>query len=227
MMHTVSENNPNGWLTNLKSNLNQREAGFGNRIDIFGISYYPRWHGNLDSLRRVLNTVASNHNIKISVVEYADLHREVNDIVFSLPDEKGFGTFVWEPQEFSGDNSLPLFDWRNNRRETNSRMALYPQMAKDYDNPTSICEKPAGPNLGQTMRSDFRIGHDGVIGYYSDAPGVVTVYNVQGRVVGRFDIKAPGVYNPARLLRMRPGAYIIAIKPADANKQVFSYRIAR
>jgi arabinogalactan endo-1,4-beta-galactosidase len=234
MMHTVSERNPNGWLTSLKSNLNQIETGFGDKIDIFGISYYPRWHGDLDSLSRVLNTVANNHDIKISVVEYADLHREVNDIVFNLPDEKGFGTFVWEPQEFAGDDSRPLFTWRSggggiNIRETNSLMTLYPQMAIDYgnDNATAIGEKSTRPNLEQNRRPDFRIGHDGVIGYYSNAPGVVTIYNIQGRVVGRFDVKTPGAYNPARLLGMRPGAYIIAIKPDNAPRQVFNYRVVR
>jgi arabinogalactan endo-1,4-beta-galactosidase len=231
MMHTVSERNPSGWLTNLKTNLNQIETGFGNKIDVFGISYYPRWHGNLDSLQRVLAAVVNNHSdIKISIVEYADLHREVNDLVFALPANRRFGTFVWEPQEFDGDNSRPLFDWRNGRRETNARMALYPEMSKDYGNDditTATRENSARPDLGQNQRGGFRVGHDGVIGYYSDAPGIVTVYNVQGRAVGRFDIRTPGTYDPANFLRLRSGTYIIAIKPADNSRQAFSRRIVR
>ncbi|MDR2580172.1 MAG: glycosyl hydrolase 53 family protein [Fibromonadaceae bacterium] len=136
MMHTVADASPspNSWLTSLKTNLNTIEAGFGNRIDVFGISYYPRWHGDLNTLQGQLNAVANNHDIKISIVEYADFHREVNDMVFALPNNKGFGTFVWEPQEFAGDNSVPLFDWRNSPsgRHSNARLLLYPQMAIDY-----------------------------------------------------------------------------------------------
>ena len=133
MMHTVSEKNPNNWLTTLKTRLNQVEANAANKVNVIGLSYYPEWHGDLNVLRQILNDIANNHNIKIAVVEYADKHREVNDLVFALPENKRFGTFVWEPEEFSGDNSLPLFDWKNGRRETNSRISLYPQMSIDYN----------------------------------------------------------------------------------------------
>jgi arabinogalactan endo-1,4-beta-galactosidase len=133
MMHTINERNPNGWVSTLKANLNKLEAGAADKIDVIGLSYYPRWHGNVDSLKRSLTAIANSHNYKVAVAEYADKHREVNDVVFNLlPANKRFGTFVWEPEEFEGDNSLPLFDWKNGRRETNARMALYPIMAKDY-----------------------------------------------------------------------------------------------
>jgi len=135
MMHTITfQNNTfaDSWFDNLKSNLNKIEANAANKVDVFGISYYPRWHGNLDTLSKVLTALASKNNIKIAVAEYADKHREVNDLVYNLPSNKGLGTFVWEPQEFAGDNSLPLFDWTNNARRSNSRLELYPQMATDY-----------------------------------------------------------------------------------------------
>ncbi len=132
MMHTTSERNPNNWFTTLKRNLNRVEAGTADKIDVIGLSYYPRWHGNLETLEGILKTISSNHDIKIAVVEYADKHREVNDLVFALPPDKRFGTFVWEPEEFSGDDSLPLFDWKNGRRETNNRISLYSQMAIDF-----------------------------------------------------------------------------------------------
>jgi arabinogalactan endo-1,4-beta-galactosidase len=35
------------------------------------------------------------------VAEYAEVHEQVNDIVFNLPDEKGIGTFVWEPTRWN------------------------------------------------------------------------------------------------------------------------------
>jgi len=132
MMHTINDKNPNSWLTTLKSNLNKVEANAANKIDVIGLSYYPKWHGNVDSLKRALTAIANNHNIKIVVAEYADFHREVNDVVYKLSSNKGLGTFVWEPQEFSGDDSKPLFDWTNGARRSNARLELYPQMVIDY-----------------------------------------------------------------------------------------------
>ena len=132
MMHTINSENPLNWLNILKSNLNKIEANAANKIDVIGLSYYPKWHGNVDSLKRVMTAISKNHNIKIVVAEYADFHREVNDAVYNLPENEGLGTFAWEPQEFSGDDSKPLFDWTNNARRSNARLELYPKMVIDY-----------------------------------------------------------------------------------------------
>jgi len=132
MMHTINSENPLNWLTTLKSNLNKVEANAANKIDVIGLSYYPKWHGNVDSLKRVMTAISKNHNIKIAVAEYADFHREVNDAVYNLPENEGLGTFAWEPQEFSGDDSKPLFDWTNGARRSNARLELYPKMVIDY-----------------------------------------------------------------------------------------------
>jgi len=149
MMHTINERNPNNWLTTLKSNLNKVETNAANKIDVIGLSYYPRWHGNVDSLRRSLTAIANNHTIKIAVAEYADFHRQVNDVVYNLPSNKGLGTFVWEPQEFEGDTSKPLFDNTNGARRSNARLELYPQMAIDYG--------LAGNNSSSSVRSSSSI----------------------------------------------------------------------
>jgi len=128
MMHTISKNNPNGWLTSLKN------AGT-TRIDVIGLSYYTQWHGDTDSLQRTVSLIASKHNIKIAVAEYSGNHRKVNDIIFNLPDKKGFGTFVWEPTDWNDDGyGATLFDWKNNPagRHSNELLELYPQMVIDY-----------------------------------------------------------------------------------------------
>jgi len=239
MVHSVADggnSSPNNWLTNLRTNLNNREANFFNKINVFGISYYPRWHGNLTTLQNHLTAIINNQNhnhIKINIVEYADHHRAVNDIVFNLPNNRGHGTFVWEPQEFDGDTSKPLFDWSNinRRRETNSRIAVYPIMSRDYGNDvaTGIAQNKPVPN--HNPRNDFHVCAKGVITYNSSTPAVVTIYNVQGRVAGRFNLVGPGVYNIARLAGakrpLRTGAYIIAIEPVNGNRQVFNSRIVR
>jgi len=157
MMHTINDKNPNSWLTTLKSNLNKVEANAANKIDVIGLSYYPKWHGNVDSLKRALTAIANNHNIKIVVAEYADFHREVNDVVYKLSSNKGFGTFVWEPQEFSGDDSKPLFDWTNNARRSNARLELYPKMVTDYGitniQPSSSSNVPSSSSKAQSSSS--------------------------------------------------------------------------
>jgi len=131
MIHTINSENPSNFVSTLKNNINKVEANAANKIDVIGLSYYPKWHGNVDSLKRSLTKIASQ-GYKVAVAEYADFHREVNDAVFAISDKKGIGTFVWEPEEFNGDDSKPLFDWKNNRRETNSLIDLYPKIASDF-----------------------------------------------------------------------------------------------
>ncbi|MBN2037854.1 MAG: glycosyl hydrolase 53 family protein, partial [Chitinispirillaceae bacterium] len=123
-IHSISENSPSNWLRNLK------RAGV-TRIDVFGLSYYSEWHGTPDDLKRMLGEIVVNDStVKIAVVEYADNHRRVNDIVDSLPNSRGIGTFVWEPTDWRET----LFDRQGSMRVTNARIDLYPRMSKDYGN---------------------------------------------------------------------------------------------
>ncbi len=66
-------------------------------FDVIGESYYPQWHGSLQQLQENLNDLAARYKKEIVVVEYSRYKKEVNDIVFNLPDDKGLGTFIWEP----------------------------------------------------------------------------------------------------------------------------------
>jgi beta-galactosidase len=66
-------------------------------FDMIGLSYYPRWHGTLDDLKSNLNDLAGRYKKDLNVVEYSQFKKEVHDIVFSLPDNRGEGTFIWEP----------------------------------------------------------------------------------------------------------------------------------
>ncbi len=69
----------------------------GVQFDIIGLSYYPRWHGTLDDLKSNLNDLIKRYHKPLNVVEYSDYKREVNDIVFNLPDHMGKGSCIWEP----------------------------------------------------------------------------------------------------------------------------------
>ena len=61
------------------------------------MSYYPKWHGTLDELRDNLIRMSSRYDQDIIVVEYSAKKREVHEIVFNLPNNKGKGTAIWEP----------------------------------------------------------------------------------------------------------------------------------
>jgi arabinogalactan endo-1,4-beta-galactosidase len=80
----------------------------GLEFDLIGQSYYPRWHGTLEDLKSNLTDLAARYRQGIIVVEYSTpLVREVNEIVRSLPQGKGLGTFIWEPTHPAHGN---LFD---------------------------------------------------------------------------------------------------------------------
>jgi arabinogalactan endo-1,4-beta-galactosidase len=212
MAHTINERDPNGWLSNLITD------GVS-RINVLGLSYYSEWHGTPDSLERVANAFAANsrfNGIKFCVVEYADNHRRVNDIVYGMPADKRFGTFVWEPFDWRE----VLFDWKsgaNSGRHSNQRLQLYPQMADDYGINTSTAVK--NDYVKARERVDFHINKNGIINYYSNTPGAAAIYTLQGRIAGRFVMGTPGVYDPSLLLKNPPrsGAYILAVDPVKSR----------
>jgi arabinogalactan endo-1,4-beta-galactosidase len=77
------------WLDNMLAR--------GVTFDIIGLSYYPRWHGTLEDLDANLHDLINRYHKPVNVVEYANFKREVNDIVFTLPNDMGKGTAIWEP----------------------------------------------------------------------------------------------------------------------------------
>jgi len=242
MVHTINEHNPIAWLTRLINN-----GVSANRIDVFGISFYLRWHGTPDSLRRTaerfVNTPAFG-NMKFCVVEYianpptttgpdADPrthHRRVNDIVYNLPNNRGFGTFIWEPFRWNdGNTGVTLFNWSGGNLHSNQYLQDFPPMAIAYGlgQQTNITNKNI--SAGAVPRADFSVNNRGVINYNSNVPGVITVYNMNGRVMGRINVNSPGIYNPSQLLQtpLRSGAYIIAIEPHNGKKLTFNSRIVK
>ena len=66
-------------------------------FDIIGLSYYPRWHCTLDDLNFNMHDLINRYQKDINVVEYSAFKREIHDLVFNLPDNRGNGTAIWEP----------------------------------------------------------------------------------------------------------------------------------
>ncbi len=203
LIHSISENSPSGWLKSLVN------AGV-KRIDVFGLSYYSEWHGTPADLKKRVEEVAKNHSIKIAIAEYADNHRAVNDIIYNLPEEKGLGTFFWEPQEWKE----ALFDYSGGKRVTNSRIDLYPTLSKEYGNDDFVAtiasrlhyftEETPFRAVWLDNYSNVQIGG----GQSADIP--FTLLTLQGRIVGGIS-----GHSGANLAR---SAYLITI-PNPESKQ--------
>jgi beta-galactosidase len=97
-------------------------------FDIIGLSYYPRWHGTLEDLQYNMNNLIKKYNKEIIVVEYSAKKREVNKLVFELPDGKGLGTCIWEP----------LSTWEKifeTDGKSNSLLDIYDELKEAYLKP--------------------------------------------------------------------------------------------
>jgi Glycosyl hydrolase family 53/Glycoside hydrolase family 2 C-terminal domain 5 len=97
----------------------------GVRFDIIGLSYYPRWHGTLDDLKRNLLNLCKRYNKPMNIVEYSDYKKEVHDIIFSLPADIGKGACIWEPLSMRSG----LF---NRRNETTELISVYDKLKEKY-----------------------------------------------------------------------------------------------
>jgi beta-galactosidase len=120
MLHIAlgGQNDESVWFVN---NMLARGVYF----DVIGESYYPKWHGTLSDLQNNLNDLVRRYNKDVIVVEYSQLKKEVNDIAFSLPNDKGKGTFIWEPL----NTWEKVFDEKGN---SNDYMLMYDEISKKF-----------------------------------------------------------------------------------------------
>src|SRR5215471_315011 len=74
-------------------------------FDAFGESCYQQYQGDVNSTANTVNgwmttfsqLVTTYPNLRFFAAEYGPMEREINDVVFNLPGNKGMGTFDWEP----------------------------------------------------------------------------------------------------------------------------------
>lgn len=97
----------------------------GVQFDVIGQSYYPKWHGTLSDLQNNLADLARRYGKDLIVVEYSALKKEVADIAFHLPDNRGKGSFIWEPL----NTWEAIFDKNGNANEW---LSVYDDLAKQY-----------------------------------------------------------------------------------------------
>ncbi len=104
----------------------------GVTFDVLAESTYSKWQGTPDEWRANFERLAATYpKLTFLVAEYADNHREVNDILFETP--RGLGTFVWEPTA-DGEWGEGLFDMPIGEGAATPRQTLYlyDKMAVDY-----------------------------------------------------------------------------------------------
>jgi arabinogalactan endo-1,4-beta-galactosidase len=115
--------------------------GEGVAFDVFGESCYQKYQGdpNSDATTQAgwtatLNGLATKFpSLQIIAAEYGPLQREINDVVFGLPNLQGGGTFNWEPSEQGDWNTgHSLFTNAGNSYTSTADLSLYDLMKTDY-----------------------------------------------------------------------------------------------
>ncbi len=110
-------------------------------FDVFGESSYQAYQGDPNSEANTKTTwtntfggLATKYpNIQFVAAEYGPLERDINDVVFGLPNNHGAGTFNWEPSEQGAWNTgHALFSNAGNKYTTTADMALYDLMKTAY-----------------------------------------------------------------------------------------------
>lgn len=114
-------------------------------FDVFAVSCYVEYQGGPSACSQTLTAVLDanpNASFQVAIAEYAvDATspstievsiRGTNEVVFDLPNQRGVGTFFWEPTRYGawGDG---LFTFSgNNANATDAYMDFYDQMKVDF-----------------------------------------------------------------------------------------------
>ena len=94
----------------------------GCEFDVLGLSFYPKWHGQLSDLKSNIYKLIQRYPQPICIVEYSHLKEEVNDLAFSEFKDRVMGTCIWEPL----NTWEKIFDRDGN---SNELMKVYNQFA--------------------------------------------------------------------------------------------------
>ena len=110
-------------------------------FEAFGESCYQAYQGDPNNptttkagWTNTFNSLAAAYpNLKLIAAEYGPMQREINDVVFAVPNQQGIGTFNWEPEkEDFWNTGHALFTWSGNTFTAQPDLALYDKMKIDY-----------------------------------------------------------------------------------------------
>ena len=119
--------------------------------DTFGESCYQQYQGDTSSTANTKSMwqstfsqlVTAYPKIRFFAAEYGPMEREINDVIFGLPNNQGLGTFDWEPTSQGTWNAKQPSDassvtthalWQRSGNNYNALpdLALYPPMQTAY-----------------------------------------------------------------------------------------------
>jgi arabinogalactan endo-1,4-beta-galactosidase len=103
-------------------------------FDVFGESCYTAYQGQPSAWQNTFTMLASMFpNMKFMIAEYGPEQKAANDMIFALPNNRGVGTFNWEPTtQGSWNTGHNLFTRSGTTYNTTADVALYDQMKIDY-----------------------------------------------------------------------------------------------
>jgi arabinogalactan endo-1,4-beta-galactosidase len=131
MLHLANTTSPNAITAFIQSARAQ-----GVDFDILGLSCYVNWHGPPSFWQNTFNTLASRFSdLDFVIAEYGPEARRANEIVRDIVDQRGLGTFVWEPTE-SGVWGPSMFTRSGNTYQAISEaFAVYDGIRADFGLP--------------------------------------------------------------------------------------------
>jgi arabinogalactan endo-1,4-beta-galactosidase len=102
-------------------------------FDVLGLSAYERWQGPSNQWEGTLNLLTNSFpELEFSIVEYNPEERLLNHIMFNLPNQRGLGTFFWEPV-LSGDWGQSMFTKTGNVYTAKAdRFIVFDNIVEDY-----------------------------------------------------------------------------------------------
>jgi arabinogalactan endo-1,4-beta-galactosidase len=97
----------------------------GVAFDVFGESCYTNTQGQPSDWTNTFTMLASMFpNLKFMIAEYSGSQRAANDVMWNLPNNRGVGTFNWQPGT--------LWTRSGNTFTAGTDMPIYDQMKTDY-----------------------------------------------------------------------------------------------
>jgi arabinogalactan endo-1,4-beta-galactosidase len=126
MVHLENTKSTSGvvsWIDNARKQ--------GATMDIVGLSCYVAFQGAPSVWQNTFNTLASTFSdLSFVIAEYNPERTQAAEVMRSLPNGRGLGTFIWEPTQ-SGEWGKALFTWSGSTANANaSDFAEFDTIAK-------------------------------------------------------------------------------------------------
>ena len=98
-------------------------------FQILGQSCYTMYQGTPDAWQANFADLVTRYpTLDFVIAEYSQEKRRANEIMAQLPNQRGLGTFIWEPTRWME----AIFDRNGQRYVGNAHLDTYSELAKEY-----------------------------------------------------------------------------------------------